>query len=81
MAAYNGHLAVLQWARAQGCPWDENTCSCAAMDGHLAVLQWAQAQGCPCPGYLQACSPGVLQALQSLNLGDVGRIPNASSLW
>merc|ERR1711981_920323 len=23
-AANNGHLAVLQWARAQGCPYDED---------------------------------------------------------
>jgi hypothetical protein len=21
-----GHLEVLKWARANGCPWDENTC-------------------------------------------------------
>jgi len=38
---------VLQWARAQGCPWDEETCSEAAYGGHLEVLQWARAQGCP----------------------------------
>ena len=44
----NGHLAVLQWARAQGCPWDVFTCRVAAENGHLAVLQWARAQGCPC---------------------------------
>ena len=43
----NGHLAVLQWARAQGCPWDESACAMAAGNGHLAVLQWARAQGCP----------------------------------
>ena len=24
-AAMNGHLAVLQWARAHGCLWDRNT--------------------------------------------------------
>ena len=37
----------LQWARAQGCPWNEYTCEYAASGGHLAVLQWARAQGCP----------------------------------
>jgi hypothetical protein len=37
-AALKGHLAVLQWARANGCPWDKNTCSYAAMRGHMAVL-------------------------------------------
>ena len=48
MAAWGGQLAVLQWARAEGCPWDKRTCSNAKESGHLAVLQWAQAKGCPC---------------------------------
>ena len=39
---------MLQWARAQGCPWDFRTCAWAAVNGHFAVLQWARAQGCPC---------------------------------
>jgi hypothetical protein len=39
-AALFGHLNVLQWARANGCPWDENTCSEAASNGHLDVLHW-----------------------------------------
>jgi len=30
---------VLQWARANGCPWDEDTCTSAAQGGHLEVLQ------------------------------------------
>ena len=38
---------VLQWARANGCPWDETTCSRAAGGGHLEMLQWARADGCP----------------------------------
>ena len=46
-AAANGHLAIVQWARAEGCFWDEETCEEAASNGHLAVLQWARAQGCP----------------------------------
>jgi hypothetical protein len=37
---------VLQWARANGCEWDEDTCYWAARGGHLAVLQWARANGC-----------------------------------
>jgi hypothetical protein len=32
---------TLQWARANGCPWDASTCSNAARGGHLDVLQWA----------------------------------------
>jgi hypothetical protein len=39
-------LEMLQWARANGCPWDESTCSDAALGGHMAVLQWAHANGC-----------------------------------
>ena len=32
-AAEGGHLEVLQWARANGCPWDEwTTCAYAADD-------------------------------------------------
>merc|ERR1711904_264377 len=44
-AAENGHLKVLQWARANGCPWDKWTCSKAALKGHLEVLKWARAKG------------------------------------
>lgn len=47
LAAKGGHLAVLQWARWQGCPWDETTCQGAAEGGHLAVLQWAWRYDCP----------------------------------
>eukprot|EP00230_Micromonas_polaris_P008967 CAMPEP_0117645366 /NCGR_PEP_ID=MMETSP0802-20121206/11508_1 /TAXON_ID=38833 /ORGANISM="Micromonas sp., Strain CCMP2099" /LENGTH=190 /DNA_ID=CAMNT_0005450733 /DNA_START=85 /DNA_END=655 /DNA_ORIENTATION=+ len=43
VAAEGGHLEVLQWARATGCPWDEETCEYAAGGRHLEVLQWAHA--------------------------------------
>jgi hypothetical protein len=33
--------------RANGCPWDELTCSCAAAGGHLEVLKWAHENGGP----------------------------------
>ena len=46
-AAEGGQLDVLQWARANGCPWDGSTCAGAAEGGHLDVLQWARANGCP----------------------------------
>jgi hypothetical protein len=29
-AARAGHLELLQWAHANGCPWDESTCAMAA---------------------------------------------------
>ena len=42
------HTAVtLQWAWANGCDWDVNTCTAAAGGGHLVTLQWARANGCP----------------------------------
>ncbi len=46
-ATGGGHLAVLQWAKEYGCPWDEDTCRMAAEGGHIEVLQWARENGCP----------------------------------
>ena len=43
----NGHLEVLQWARANECSWNASTCANAARKGHLEVLQWARTNGCP----------------------------------
>ena len=40
-------VALLRWARENGCPWDERTCRGAAEGGNLEVLQWARANGCP----------------------------------
>ena len=36
-AAKKGHLEVLQWARANGCPWDRYTCSWAAEGGQSII--------------------------------------------
>ena len=33
--------------RADGSPWDDQTCTGAAMSGHLEVVQWACANSCP----------------------------------
>ncbi|HEV7735865.1 MAG TPA: hypothetical protein VGO47_00590, partial [Chlamydiales bacterium] len=46
-AAREGRLEILQWARANGCPWDESTCANAARNGYLEILQWARANSCP----------------------------------
>ena len=46
-AASYGNLEVLQWVRAEGCPWVAETCQVAAQDGHLETLRWARANGCP----------------------------------
>jgi hypothetical protein len=47
VAAKNGRLKILQWARENGCPWNEVTCCYAAAHGHLEFLQWARENGCP----------------------------------
>ena len=51
IAATGGKLKVLKLLRANGCPWDEHTCSNAAKGGHLEVLKWARANGCPWDKY------------------------------
>ena len=45
MAARGGHLALLQWARANGCPWDEQLSWAAAVGGRLDVVEWATTEG------------------------------------
>jgi hypothetical protein len=45
-AANGGHLDVLRWALANGCPWHPRTCAnAAARGGHLEVLKWMRANG------------------------------------
>jgi hypothetical protein len=65
-AARVGYLSLLQWARANGCPWNGWTCAGAAEGGHLEILKWARANGCPwdemtCSG---AAKSGHLEVLQ-----------------
>jgi len=64
--ARHGYLEALQWARQQGCPWDEDTCAYAARGGHLEVLQWARQQGCPWDKWTcaDAAQGGHLEVLQ-----------------
>ncbi|KAL6070695.1 Ankyrin repeat-containing domain [Balamuthia mandrillaris] len=45
--AANGCLGALQWARANGYPWNDRVCMHAAENGHLEVLKWARENGCP----------------------------------
>ncbi|WZN61834.1 hypothetical protein HKI87_04g33690 [Chloropicon roscoffensis] len=54
-AAYHGHLEVIKWLRAKGCPWGTATSNNAARGGHLEVLQWLRAQDPPCPWGLGVC--------------------------
>ena len=45
--AYDGNLELLQFLRAKGCPWDEDTCLNAAKNGQLECLKYAHENGCP----------------------------------
>ncbi len=45
-AAAAGNVALLQWLREGGCPWDEYACTCAAQMGHLSALQWLRSHVC-----------------------------------
>ena len=49
---------MLKWARENGCPWDEFTCSNAAKNGHFEILKWARENG----GYFNSrvCSGAIL---------------------
>ena len=46
-AAIGGRLDVLQWLRAEGCPWSYSTCENAVGWGHVKVLRWARENGAP----------------------------------
>jgi len=45
--AGQGYLGLLQWARATGCSWNENTTYQATEKGHFEVFKWAIENGCP----------------------------------
>ena len=65
-AARSGQLEMLQWLRANDCPWDIETCTSAAVHGHFEVLQWLRANGCPWDAstYGMATRQGHLDILQ-----------------
>ena len=44
-AAARGDSEMLKSLRAEGCPWDEWTCTFAKFGGHLEMLEWLRAEG------------------------------------
>ena len=46
VVAGEGHLSLLQWARANHCSWYARVCEQAALGGHLELLKWAREHGC-----------------------------------
>ena len=71
-------MEVLQWARQNGCQWDEDACRVAAEEGHLEVLQWARQNGCEwdettCQAAASARPPGGVEVCASERVR-VGRV-------
>jgi hypothetical protein len=58
---------VLQWARENGCPWDEKTLTDAAENGHVHVFQWAMDHDCPwdCEEEILKYHPRILKWMKS----------------
>ena len=46
-AVQSGKLELVQWLRAEGCPWHHLTCEYAVEKGHVEVLRWARENGRP----------------------------------
>ena len=47
MCNATGNLELIQWLRAEGCPWDYLTCFSAVNEGDVEVLRWLRENGCP----------------------------------
>src|SRR5690606_1498341 len=60
-------ITLLQWAKDNGCPWNEKV-SAFAREGNLFVLQWARQNGIPCGEMtcMRAAEGGNLLVLQWL---------------
>lgn len=61
-----GYLSLVQWARAKGCPWNEESCSNTSLNGHLEVLKWLRENGCLWNAYTcsNAAENGHLEVLR-----------------
>lgn len=57
LARWSG-LPLLQWAKANRCPWNDHTCSEAAASGSLQTIRWAMANGCPANVDVCTCAAG-----------------------
>jgi hypothetical protein len=52
IAARNGWLDLLKWARENGRPWYMSTCATAASNGNLEILKWARENGYDWRGWI-----------------------------
>jgi hypothetical protein len=46
IAAFNGQLHILKWARERNYAWTKDVCHAAALNDHSEVLVWARQNGC-----------------------------------
>lgn len=75
-AVEGGHLAVLQWLRAQDPPlhWGPGVFAAAVQHGHLHIVEWLRAQDAPCHWTPDLCVAaamgGHLDVLQWLRAQD-----------
>lgn len=67
-AVRGGHLDILQWLWAQGCPCYYNICSTAVRHGQLEILRWLRSKGLSCYSslYYDAANFGHLEVLRWL---------------
>ena len=71
LAASNGHLEILKWARENGCPWDGGkTCECAASGEHPNIIRWILENG----GSWDKMHPMQYNNVEVLQLAYVNRV-------
>jgi len=46
-AASRGHLEIIKWLLAKGCPQDETVCRAAEQSGQWVILKYLVDSGCP----------------------------------
>jgi hypothetical protein len=71
-AATKGHLELLQWLRARGCPWDWRATYHAAENNHMHVLRWMAANG----GHIYDANVRLERVLRKLVQTPAGPLPD-----
>ena len=84
LAAQNGHMQLLKWLRAEGCPLDVRVVHSLAKAGDTAMLEWARSQDPPCPWdshtHAIAAGHGNLACMQWLHGAGLALCPGLCAL-
>jgi len=64
MAAFHGHMGVLEWAREHKAPWPDSLYGHAIYGHKFEVLKWAHLNGCP-------WQPGICEKLIVMGRMDI----------